>query len=73
MASPAMPVINPFPTKEAYDKYKEYYEMGTKLRVIKLTTFLLTTIFFSFLKLNPTTNNFRYLISSIAEKKLYQS
>ena len=51
MASPAMPVINPFPTEEAYDKYKEYYEMGTKLRVIKLTTLLLTTIFFSFFKI----------------------
>ncbi len=33
MASPAMPVINPFPTDEADEKYQEYYEKGTVLRV----------------------------------------
>ncbi len=33
MASPAMPVVNPFPTLEADEKYQEYYEKGTVLRV----------------------------------------
>ena len=33
MASPAMPVINPFDTKEADIKYEEMYEKGSVLRV----------------------------------------
>ncbi len=35
MASPALPVINPFKTIEADQKYKDLYEKGTALRVIK--------------------------------------
>ena len=34
MASPAMPIINPFDTNKADKKYQELYEEGTVLRVL---------------------------------------
>ena len=33
MASPALPIINPFNTYEADEKYQELYDKGTVLRV----------------------------------------
>jgi hypothetical protein len=33
MASPALPIINPFKTEEADSLYEEYYEKGNVLRV----------------------------------------
>jgi hypothetical protein len=34
MASPALPIINPFETTQAESLYDEYYEQGNVLRVI---------------------------------------
>jgi hypothetical protein len=33
MASPALPIINPFDTIEADSRYQKYYEEGNVLRV----------------------------------------
>lgn len=33
MASPALPIVNPFKTAEAEDLYNKYYEEGNVLRV----------------------------------------
>jgi hypothetical protein len=33
MASPALPIINPFDTAEADSRYQNYYEEGNVLRV----------------------------------------
>ena len=41
MASPALPVISPFQTTEADEKYKEYYEKGNILRVLTNLLFIL--------------------------------
>lgn len=46
MASPAMPIINPFDTKEADKKYEELYEQGTALRVSNLKFFELDVVSF---------------------------
>jgi hypothetical protein len=33
MASPALPIVNPFDTSKADSLYEEYYEQGKVLRV----------------------------------------